>query len=163
MWFVRTHRRRGNRNFEARHFGLDWRGSQDERICTSCCVTVFLGLKSSGRRIRVSSHGSRARKSPAVAGPRKCPCPNGRARLPSKFRLTFPQRDVNANHADRKLLSPILVGRPRRRTEESNLSGCKQPSNAWQACPVPTPGVFSEAAPVIPSTLPLPLALGCDA
>src|SRR5436305_456069 len=34
-----------------------------------------------------------------------------------------------------------------RRTGESNPSGCKQPSNASQACPVPTPGVSSEAAP----------------
>src|SRR5437867_8098922 len=34
-----------------------------------------------------------------------------------------------------------------RRTGESNPSGCKQPSNASQACPVPTPGVSSEAVP----------------
>src|SRR5207245_3013653 len=34
-----------------------------------------------------------------------------------------------------------------RRTGESNPSGCKQPSNASQVCPVPTPGVSSEAAP----------------
>src|ERR1700693_4318950 len=34
-----------------------------------------------------------------------------------------------------------------RRTGESNPSGCFQPSNAWQACPVPTLEVSSEAAP----------------
>src|ERR1700736_2429519 len=65
--------------------------------------------------------------------------PGIQARLPSIFRLACRDGEVKIPKAESQ--DDFRYGRTvARRTGESNPLGCVQPSNAWQAGPVPTPG-----------------------
>jgi hypothetical protein len=65
-----------------------------------------------------------------------------KARLPSNSRLRPTAKWCQRSEVPLQHKGWTVV----RRTGESNPSGCFQPSNAWQAYPVPTPGVSSEAS-----------------
>ena len=70
-------------------------------------------------------------------------CQKYKARLPSKFRLRRHGVRVNGPKVPFARTSWTVA----RRMGESNPSGCFQPSNASQACLVPTLGVSSETSP----------------
>lgn len=69
--------------------------------------------------------------------------PKYKARLPSNLRLRRHGVGVNGPRVPFARTSWTVA----QRTGESNPSGGFQPSNDWQACPVPTLGVSSEASP----------------